>query len=438
MTTKQWLTGTFVLFLLTFFTAAALATAESTDPPPIKALSATPTPPIDWSTLKMPPQEPGKEAVADPLFGEAQRFSETPFSENEERPSAETAPDNEREAPPAVESAPVETTTYTVQPGDSLYKIARRFHVSLETLISVNQIANRKLIHPGQVLLLPGSGAAVKSAATVAGESTYVVQRGDTVYKIARRFGLSWQKLAAANHLSDPSRLDVGQVLVLAEAAVALPTPQPTIETAVAPSAGDNEYVVQQGDNPYRIARRLGIDVQALLTANNITNPHRLQIGQKLVIPAAGAPAPAATPAPTAQPPPENNPPPEPPPEASRFIWPVEGRHIYQYFRYGHGAIDIASPVGSPVVAAAGGTVEFAGWNNYGYGNLVVVDHGDGSKTLYAHNDSFNVETGQQVAQGDSLAMSGNTGRSTHPHVHFSIILNGRLTNPCDLLPGGC
>ena len=89
-----------------------------------------------------------------------------------------------------------------------------------------------------------------------------------------------------------------------------------------------------------------------------------------------------------------------------------------------HEGVDIAVPSGTPVHAAAAGTVIHAGWLG-GYGNLVVVDHGNGISTAYAHNTSVAVAVGQQVAQGDVIAYSGSTGNSTGPHVHFEVRVNG-------------
>jgi murein DD-endopeptidase MepM/ murein hydrolase activator NlpD len=98
-----------------------------------------------------------------------------------------------------------------------------------------------------------------------------------------------------------------------------------------------------------------------------------------------------------------------------------------------HGGIDIAVPRGTPVKAAADGVVKFAGWRG-GYGYAVVVEHTDGSETLYAHNDKLLVEKGQEVDAGDQLSLSGSTGKSTGPHLHFEVRLNGTLVNPMKYL----
>ena len=119
----------------------------------------------------------------------------------------------------------------------------------------------------------------------------------------------------------------------------------------------------------------------------------------------------------------------EPEPHALRggFIWPVHGVVTSGFgWRWGrmHEGIDIAVGTGTPVVAAASGTVIVAGWLG-GYGNLVVVDHGGGIATAYGHNTSVAVGVGQYVAQGQVIAYSGTTGHSTGPHVHFEVRVNG-------------
>ena len=124
------------------------------------------------------------------------------------------------------------------------------------------------------------------------------------------------------------------------------------------------------------------------------------------------------------------------PPSAAGFIWPVHGVVTSGYgWRWGrmHEGIDIAVASGTPVVAAASGTVIVAGWMG-GYGNLVVIDHGNGISTAYGHNSSVTVGAGQLVAQGQLIAYSGSTGHSTGPHVHFEVRINGSPVDPLGYL----
>jgi murein DD-endopeptidase MepM/ murein hydrolase activator NlpD len=119
-------------------------------------------------------------------------------------------------------------------------------------------------------------------------------------------------------------------------------------------------------------------------------------------------------------------------PSAAGFVWPVHGVVTSGYgWRWGrmHEGIDIAVGSGTPVVAAASGVVIVAGWLG-GYGNLVVIDHGNGIATAYGHNTTVTVGPGQAVSQGQLIAYSGNTGNSTGPHVHFEVRVNGAAVDP--------
>ena len=121
---------------------------------------------------------------------------------------------------------------------------------------------------------------------------------------------------------------------------------------------------------------------------------------------------------------------------AAGFVWPVHGTLTSGFgWRWGrmHEGIDLAVGTGTPVVSAAAGTVIVAGWMG-GYGNLVVVDHGNGVSTAYGHNTSVTVGVGQSVAQGQLIAYSGNTGHSTGPHVHFEVRINGSPVDPLGYL----
>jgi murein DD-endopeptidase MepM/ murein hydrolase activator NlpD len=123
-------------------------------------------------------------------------------------------------------------------------------------------------------------------------------------------------------------------------------------------------------------------------------------------------------------------------PSAAGFIWPVHGVLTSGFgYRWGrmHEGIDLAVSSGTPVVAAASGTVIVAGWMG-GYGNLVVVDHGGGVSTAYGHNTMVTVGVGQHVAQGQLISYSGSTGHSTGPHVHFEVRINGGAVDPLGYL----
>ena len=123
----------------------------------------------------------------------------------------------------------------------------------------------------------------------------------------------------------------------------------------------------------------------------------------------------------------------------SALIWPAQGTFTSGYgWRWGrmHRGIDIANNVGTPIVAAARGRVSFAGWHEGGYGYFVEITHEDGSRTRYGHNSNLLVREGQQVDQGQVISQMGSTGRSTGPHLHFEVLPPGEgAMNPLQFLP---
>jgi hypothetical protein len=120
------------------------------------------------------------------------------------------------------------------------------------------------------------------------------------------------------------------------------------------------------------------------------------------------------------------------------FIWPTTEHYLsgYDYSpEANHYGIDIAGQLGNPIYAADNGVVVYAGWNDYGYGEMIVIDHGAGWQTLYAHLSQVNVGCGQEVYQGETIGLMGSTGKSTGPHLHFEMRSDdyGRV-NPWDFL----
>ncbi|MEH2026074.1 M23 family metallopeptidase [Nostoc sp.] len=120
---------------------------------------------------------------------------------------------------------------------------------------------------------------------------------------------------------------------------------------------------------------------------------------------------------------------------ASNLIWPTQGFISQGFRKYQHEGIDLAGADGTPIVAAASGTVVKAGWDNWGLGNAITIKHLDGSTTVYGHNRRLLVNKGQQVIQGEIIAEMGSTGNSTAPHLHFEVHPNGRIAvDPLRLL----
>jgi hypothetical protein len=118
------------------------------------------------------------------------------------------------------------------------------------------------------------------------------------------------------------------------------------------------------------------------------------------------------------------------------FIWP-SNKHFLSGYDYSpvHRGIDIAGEEGEGTYATDAGVIVYAGWNNYGYGNMVMIDHGNGFQSLYAHLSAFNVGCGQSVGQGDVIGAIGTTGASSGSHLHFEILSASTKINPWDVLP---
>ncbi|MBD2442469.1 M23 family metallopeptidase [Dolichospermum sp. FACHB-1091] len=120
----------------------------------------------------------------------------------------------------------------------------------------------------------------------------------------------------------------------------------------------------------------------------------------------------------------------------SSLIWPTQGIFSQGFRKYEHEGIDIAGAKGTPILAAAAGTVVKAGWDNWGLGNFLEIKHLNGSVTVYGHNSRLLVSKGQQVKQGQIIAEIGSTGNSSAPHLHFEFYPDGRLaSNPLSFLP---
>jgi murein DD-endopeptidase MepM/ murein hydrolase activator NlpD len=193
--------------------------------------------------------------------------------------------------------------------------------------------------------------------------------------------------------------------------------------TAPMPAAGIH-HLVRPGETLTAIGRLHGINWQTLAQVNQLVDPHRIEVGQAIWIPSqpgtggSGVPALAAP---------------------SRFVperrmqWPTDGVLSSGFgMRDGrlHGGIDISGARGTPIVAVDGGVVRFSGRGPDGYGNVVMLDHGNGLMTLYAHNERNVVRQGERVRRGQTVALMGDSGRASGTHVHFEVHQHGRLADP--------
>lgn len=256
----------------------------------------------------------------------------------------------------------------------------------------------------------------------------YVVESGDSLWAIAQRHGVSVEGLAAVNRLALTTILQPGQRLVIPAPGTAAARPP------VRPATTTTVHVVRPGETLWGIAQRYGGRVEDLMAMNDLGHSDWIKPGQRIVV---SLPRHRQVAAQARQ-----SPPVMADIQAMRasggFIWPSRGvitsRFGWRYRRH-HDGIDIAAPSGTPIYAARGGVVEFAGWRG-GYGRVVYVNHGDGVVTVYGHASSLHVRTGQRVEKGQLIARVGRSGYATGPHLHFEVRVNGRAVNPLAYLAG--
>lgn len=272
----------------------------------------------------------------------------------------------------------------------------------------------------GVVLGLGGDMAEMTTSVSIKprdGVVTYIVQSGDTVSSIGVKFDVSVDTIRWQNNLKSINSIKPGDKLEV-----------PPITGIV--------HKVKRGETIYSIAKKYDVTAQQIINwpFNTYGNDENFELatGQVLVVPDGVMPAeilwdPKRYIAQTT-------------PDAGavsgsgQFIWPVAGVISQRYVWY-HKALDIANSAAPGILAADSGRVVLAGWpDSAGYGNRVMIDHGNGFVTLYAHLSQINVNSGQSVNRGDVIGRMGSTGRSTGIHLHFEIRQGGSLLNPLDYL----
>jgi murein DD-endopeptidase MepM/ murein hydrolase activator NlpD len=249
---------------------------------------------------------------------------------------------------------------YTVQKGDVVSNIARKFDITVNTILWSNNLTAFSLIRPGDTLtILPYSGV------------VHTVKSGDTISKIANLYDVEAEKILSSNNVG--GSLKIGDKIIVPGGR--------KIATAVATTRRTNN-----GSTGLSIIRDL------------VKSPN------------------------------ENS-----SPTGAKMAWPTVGHRITQYYSWRHTGLDVANKVGTPLYAVESGTVEFAGWSN-GYGYNVVINHGGGKKTRYAHASKLFVKVGDEVSRGENIAAMGSTGWSTGPHIHFEVMINGKKYNPLNYI----
>ena len=292
--------------------------------------------------------------------------------------------------PPAWESNPVtpNATTvsaqaYVVRPGDTLHGIADRTGAGALAIAQANGIPEPYVIRAGQTLAIPGG-------------RYHQIARGQTGIAIARAYGVEWSRIVSANGLAEPYLLRTGWRLLIpggdvpgrssaAERAAAFTLDIDDLVTGSEPALAENKAPAKATASPTR--------VPAATTA--VAPPAKLVGG---------------------------------------FSWPVQGRVVSTFGSVGDGkrndGIQIATPIGTPIAAAADGVVAYVGTGIPALGGLVILKHGDGWVTVYGNASKLLVRRGQSIERGQRIALSGDSGSVREPGVHFEVRKGRDPVNP--------
>ena len=242
---------------------------------------------------------------------------------------------------------------------------------------------------------------------------TYKIEPGDSLYSIGNKFKVSTDALKFVNNLYDGSVLQIGQDIVI-------------------PPTSGLIHKVGAGDTLASIAQKYSVPSQAIADFNYLLEPNRLALGTELVIPDAKIPLPVMTnlsviPSTIAAGVTDGN------AKKGWCMWPTSANVITQNFSWYHNGLDIGSSWGAnmpPIYACSGGVVVRAGWDPWGLGLHIRVDHGNGYETIYGHMSRLDVSYGDKVKKGETVGLMGSTGRSTGPHIHFMLKYQGSPQDP--------
>ena len=271
--------------------------------------------------------------------------------------------------PEGVRQFPVK---YTVEPGDSIFVIAKKYNITPESILW----ANYDLLNDDPTFVKEGWRLTIPPTNGV----YYEWKEGDTLEKVAEKFYVDPEDIITwpGNHLevSNPITNNLDHIMI---------------------PGGYRDLV--SWIKPVEFAARAGA-TQTIAGAGGCVTPETGYAGSGF------------------------------------FQWPVGSRYLSGFdFTSYHLGIDLAAAEGTPVFAADSGTVVYSGWNDSGYGNLIAIDHNNGYKTIYAHMSVLSVACGDNVTSGTMIGLSGNTGRSTGGHLHFEIRYYSQFINPFQVLP---
>lgn len=284
--------------------------------------------------------------------------------------------------------------TITVQKGDTLYSISKRYNVPLRDLIEANNLTPPYTLTIGRTLRLPLA-------------KTHTVAKGDTLYSISKRYDVDLTTLSKFNNLQTPYTLSIGQKLAIpgsvSNTVSATNThtshPKTTATTAsqqtVKSSSASTQTTTKKTTAASTTPKKTTTTTQKTTTVSTVRK--------------------------------------------NKFAWPLKGTILSRYGTIGKGrnndGINIKAKLGAEVKAADSGKVAYAGNELKGFGNLILIKHDDGWITAYAHNDRLFVKKGQSVRKGEKIAAAGSTGSVNTPQLHFEIRSGKKALNPLNYLP---
>lgn len=272
-----------------------------------------------------------------------------------------------------------------VQKGDTLYSLSRKYEVPLRGIVEENNLKYPYTLNVGQNLLLPT-------------HKKHVVEKGDTLYSISKKYNIDMTSLSRLNKLEKPYALNVGQVLSL---------PSSLSNVSADSGGGSSSYVYKTN------AKK--IDNKKSYASAKKSNTNNKKITKKSTQKSVSVY------------------------RKSKFVWPVKGTVISNFGVVGKGrkndGINIKAAIGTNIKAADKGVVAYAGNELKGFGNLVLIKHSDGYITAYAHIDRMYVKKGQKVLRGEKIATVGNTGGVNSPQLHFEVRAGKKAVNPRAYLP---
>ena len=243
----------------------------------------------------------------------------------------------------------------------------------------------------------------------------YLVLEGDTISSIAEKFNISTNTILWENNLSKFSLIKPGQKL------------------SILPTSGIS-HKVAKGDTLNKLAEKYQADKQKIMDFNKFIDETDLIVGDIVIIPDGQqyyAPVTTTKLASVSQ---IFNPTKVSVPSGVKMAWPTTARRISQYFNWRHVGLDIDGEFGDPIWAADDGVITKVAYLKYGYGYHVIIDHGGGKSTLYAHFQKIYVTQGQKVTRGTVLGEMGSTGYSTGSHLHLEVRINGKKYNPLNYI----